>query len=227
MASAGPLKVEKGKNFEKELLLFLMVLVTLISMQVNKLEGQWLRARENLLLTNDTLSQYELVCLYKHLLTSWSPTTKAGRFLIKSYRLLLTTVLFTLKECIGLRTDSKASHGLELNWSCHYDYYVDACKNQSSTQQTLFKYFQTSTALKHRNAKLKRNSIRMSNLHVKKLGKNKPVFTPSVRGRQQNSSSNTLWEIYSETERNWSVWRLNMQAPLDGRSWLRYRKQGL
>ena len=40
MASAGPLKVEKGKNFEKELLLFLMVLVTLISMQVNKLEGQ-------------------------------------------------------------------------------------------------------------------------------------------------------------------------------------------
>ena len=32
--------VEKEKNFEKELRLFFMVLVTLILMQVNKLEGQ-------------------------------------------------------------------------------------------------------------------------------------------------------------------------------------------
>ena len=119
---------KRKRILKKELRLFFMVLVTLIFMQVNKLEGQWLKARENWLLTNDTL------CSVWTGLPLW-------RFVqivqIKSYRLPL--IYLYSKECISLRTDLKASDGLELNWCCYYDHYVDAYK--SSTQQIGFQIF--------------------------------------------------------------------------------------
>ena len=62
--------IEKENHFAKELLLCSAVLVTLISMPINKHESQWLVARKNLLLTNDTLFQRELVCLQVHMLAS-------------------------------------------------------------------------------------------------------------------------------------------------------------
>lgn len=130
MASVGHFMVEKEKNFEKELLLFWTVLVILISVPINKYEGQWLESREEFLLTNDTLSQYELICLHVHLLRSWSPTIKAVRLQIKSYRLLLISLYF--KEYISLTTDPKASDGLELNWCCHYDHACRCVQKQNT-----------------------------------------------------------------------------------------------
>ena len=52
------------------------------------------------------------------------------------------------------------------------------------------KYFQTATALKHRNAKLL-NSIRISTLHFKIL-KNKPAVTSNVRQTETAGPSNAM-----------------------------------
>ena len=60
-------------------------------------------ARINVLLTNDTLFQCELVCLHVHLLGSWSTTIKAARLQIKSYRWLF--IFLHSIEYISLRTD--------------------------------------------------------------------------------------------------------------------------
>ena len=156
--------VAKEKNFEKWFLLFSAFLVTMISIPIIKHQWKPINFKGKLITNNDALSQYELLCLYLHLLGSWSATMKATRLQIKGYLLIF---LYS-KEYISI-TDSKASDGLELNWCCHYDHYVDACqknKKQKKTTTTtktnspqsnkhVYKYFQTATALKHRNAKLK------------------------------------------------------------------------
>jgi len=105
----------KGKEFwEIASSLLNRVLVALISMPINKHESQGLVARGNLLPTNHKLSQCVLVCLRVHLLGPWSPTIKAARLHIKSYRLLFISP--QSKEYISLRTDLKASDSLELNF---------------------------------------------------------------------------------------------------------------
>lgn len=175
MASASLFMVEKKKNFEKELLLFWTVLVTLISMPVNQNEGQWLKPRKNFLLTNDTLSQYELVCLRVDLIESWSPTIKAVRLRIKMYRLLLISLYYSKRMYQSQnRSKSFRRFGTQLVLSL-WPLCRCAPKKKKKTHlnptNTFRKYFQTAAALKHRNAKPKRISIRISTLHFKILEK--------------------------------------------------------
>ena len=159
MASARHFMVAKEKNFEKWFLLFSAFLVTMISIPIIKHQWKPINFKGKLITNNDALSQYELLCLYLHLLGSWSATMKATRLQIKGYLLIF---LYS-KEYISI-TDSKASDGLELNWCCHYDR-LCRCLPKNKTKQNrkkttqsnkhVYKYFQTAMALKRRNANLK------------------------------------------------------------------------
>ena len=94
------------------------------------------------------------------------------------------------------------------NWpGCHqyadYDHYLNFCKkiknikNNSSRQQTRFKIFQTATALKHRNAKLKLY-IRISTVHFKILKKKTCIHIGCQRNRDSWASAAIQREIHSE-----------------------------
>ena len=104
--------------------------------------------------------------------TGLSTTIKAGRLQIKSYRLSFT--FLHSKEYISLTTDLNASDGLELNsklidHGLNYRHFILSVKKvllpleQWATgvaimtiMMSMFaKKFQTATALKHRNGKLK------------------------------------------------------------------------
>lgn len=192
MASASLFMVEKKKNFEKELLLFWTVLVTLISMPVNQNEGQWLKPRKNFLLTNDTLSQYELVCLRVDLIESWSPTIKAVRLRIKMYRLLLISLYYSKRMYQSQnRSKSFRRFGTQLVLSL---WPLCRCapkkkKKPTSIQQTRLENISKRQRLWSTETPNLNVSLFALALYILKYWKkDKPGFKSDVRQRQKDSS---------------------------------------
>ena len=56
-------------------------------------------------------------------------------------------------------------------------------KKPPQSNKKFYKYFQTARTLKHRNAKLKRNCIRISTLHFKILGKKTNLYSRPMLDR--------------------------------------------
>ena len=76
------------------------------------------------------------------------------------------------------------------NWIDHLMPLIMSMFANKTTRGDVSKYFQTATALKHRNAKLL-NSIRINTLHFKIL-KNKPAITSNVRQTETAGPSNAM-----------------------------------
>ena len=151
---------------------------------------------------------YWLLCIFLHFkeyISLW----------YRSITSLFTAVSFSpWKSVVTFRTMD--------NWCYHCDHYVNVCKKKnniknSSRQQTRFPANVSKLQRLWSTETPNLNSIHISFLHFSILKKKTNVHSHPMleKQRQQEPGSNWQWEIHSETGRNWSVWTLLLQAPLD------------